>query len=326
LSPDLPGPLRGAIEARLEGVSRRDLAERAARVSAAYRGGGGSAGVVLTPDDALAYALARLPATYAADMAVFSALAEACPDFSPATLLDAGAGPGTASWAALEVWPQIEAALLLDESGPFLDLARILGEAGPPVLAGAERRRANLTAAQAQAWPTADLVVASYVLAEIPVPAQAPLVERLWAACEEVLVLVEPGTPAGYQRILAARTQLIEAGARLAGPCPHAQACPLTQPDWCHFVQRLPRSRDHRLAKGAEIPFEDEKFIWLAATRDSVAVTPFEARVLSPPRQAKPGIDLKLCVDTGALEQRFVPRRDKPAYAVVRRLDWGDAI
>ncbi len=318
--------MRAAIAGRLEGVSRRDLAERAARVSAAYRGGAGSSGVVLTPDDALAYALARLPATYAADMAAFSAAAEACPDFAPATLLDAGAGPGTAAWAALGVWPRIEDALLLDESGPFLDLARILGEAGPPVIAGAERRRTSLTAVQAEAWPRAELVVASYLLAEIPAAAQGPLAARLWAACEGLLVLVEPGTPAGYQRILAARSQLIAAGARLAGPCPHAQACPLTPPDWCHFVQRLPRSRDHRLAKGAELPFEDEKFVWLAAARESVALAPFAGRVLAPPLPAKPGIGLKLCLDTGGLEQRFVPRRDKPAFAAARRLDWGDAI
>ena len=100
MTPDLPGALRAALDARLEGVSRRDLATRAARVSAAYRGGAGSSGVVLGPDDALAYALARLPATYAADVAAFSAAAEACPDFAPWRLLDAGAGPGTAAWAA----------------------------------------------------------------------------------------------------------------------------------------------------------------------------------------------------------------------------------
>ena len=67
-------------------------------------------------------------------------------------------------------------------------------------------------------------------------------------------------------------------------------------------------------------------FIWLAAARPSVTIAPFAARVLSPPRQAKPGIDLKLCVETGALEHRFVPRRDKPAFAKARRLDWGDAL
>ena len=324
MTPDLPGRLRAALEARLEGVSRRDLAARADKVSRAYRGGAGSAGVVLGADDALAYALARLPATYAADMAAFAAAAEACPDFAPRTLLDAGAGPGTASWAAVETWTSLERATLLDASPPFLALARELAAAGEPVLADAGFRRADLTGAEA--LPAAELVVASYALAEIAPAAQGALVERLWAACEGLLVLVEPGTPAGYERILAARARLIEAGAGLAGPCPHAQACPLTPPDWCHFVQRLPRSRDHRIAKGAEAPFEDEKFIWIAAARPGVARTPLAARVLSPPRQAKPGIELKLCTASGDLEHRFVPRRDKPAYAVARRLDWGDAL
>ena len=322
MTPDLPGALRAALDARLEGVSRRDLATRAARVSAAYRGGAGSSGVVLGPDDALAYALARLPATYAADVAAFSAAAEACPDFTPRRLLDAGAGPGTAAWAAVAVWPGLEAAELLDESPPFLELAGLLAAQGPDVLAQAGRRRWNLTAADP--LPPADLVSASYALAEIAPEAQGPLVLRLWAACEGLLVLVEPGTPAGYGRILAAREALIADGAQIAGPCPHALACPLTAPDWCHFVQRLPRSRDHRIAKGAEAPFEDEKFIWLAAARPGVRVDAGAARILAPPVPAKPGLTLKLCAPDGGLEARFVPRRDKPAFARARRLDWGD--
>jgi ribosomal protein RSM22 (predicted rRNA methylase) len=49
-------------------------------------------------------------------------------------------------------------------------------------------------------------VLASYALAEIAPGALRAVVERLWSACEGVLALVEPGTPAGYARILAART------------------------------------------------------------------------------------------------------------------------
>ena len=64
-SPDLPAELRAALEARLQGVSRNDAAERAAAISKTYRDGGGS-GAIKTGTDALAYALARMPATYAA--------------------------------------------------------------------------------------------------------------------------------------------------------------------------------------------------------------------------------------------------------------------
>lgn len=321
MGPDLPGALRAAIDAELEGVSRRDLAGRAAATSEAYRAGKGSSGVIRGLEDALAYALARLPATYAACAAVFGEALDRAPDFAPRRLLDAGSGPGGASWAAREAWPGIAAVAWRDESPPFLDLARRLG-AGEPVLAAADAQRCDLTAGAA--LPTADLVVASYALAEIAPAAQAAVVGWLWAACEGMIALVEPGTPAGYARILAARETLIAAGAEILGPCPHEAACPLPAGDWCHFVQRLPRSRDHQLAKRAAVNFEDEKYAYVLAARPGIGA-PAAARVLAPPKGAKPGVTLKLCTPEG-LEHRFVGRREKAAYAVASRLDWGDVL
>ena len=48
----------------------------------------------------------------------------------------------------------------------------------------------------------------------------------------------------------------------------------LQPPDWCHFTQRLQRSRAHKQVKGAELPFEDEKFAYVALTRAAVAAAP----------------------------------------------------
>ena len=96
VSPDLPAELKAALDARLQGLSRNDAAERAARISKTYRGGGNS-GAIRNETDALAYALARMPATYAAVTASLNALGEIRPDFAPASLLDVGAGPGTAT-------------------------------------------------------------------------------------------------------------------------------------------------------------------------------------------------------------------------------------
>lgn len=270
-------------------------------------------------DDALAYALARMPATYAACAAVFEQVGGVVPGFAPRSLLDAGCGPGTGSWAAREAWSSLADIAWLDASAPFLELARRL--AGDVLAAAATR--GDLTAGP---FPKADLVLASYALAEVPPAAQAQVIANLWAATEGVLAIVEPGTPAGYARLLSARDQLIAAGAAILAPCPHQAPCPLTAPDWCHFAVRLPRSRDHKLAKGAAAPFEDEKFAYLAAARPGVTSLARTPRVLARPRVGKPGIELKLCTETGALETRFVPRRDKPAHAAVRRLDWGDAI
>jgi ribosomal protein RSM22 (predicted rRNA methylase) len=324
MSPDLPGALRTALARALEGVPRKGLAERAARTSDAYRAGRPSADVIREAEDALAYALTRLPATYAACAAVFAEAARMTPGFAPSSLLDAGAGTGGASWAASEVWPELTAVAWLDASPPFLALAAQLAAGGPPALRTAETRRGDLTGSGP--WPKADLVVASYALAEILPDKQASTLAELWGSCDGVLALVEPGTPAGYGRILNARTALIAAGAAILAPCPHAAACPLVGEDWCHFSVRLPRSRDHRLAKGAEVPFEDERFSYLIAARPGIATVPGRPRVLAPPRVGKPGIALKLCGPDGRVEPRLVAKRDKPAYALARRLGWGDTL
>src|SRR5207253_2674899 len=129
-------------------------------------------------DDALAYALTRLPGTYAADAAVFAEARRMAPAFAPASLLDAGAGPGGGSWAAVEAWPSLERITWLDASAPFLSLAARLAAGGPEPLRTAAAVRADLAAG---GYRRADLVLASYALAEIA-PAQMPqVIEALWA-------------------------------------------------------------------------------------------------------------------------------------------------
>ena len=319
---ELPGALRAALEQALEGVPRKGLADRARATSDAYRAGKPSSGVIREADDALAYALTRLPATYAACAAVFEEAGRMAPNFRPHSILDAGAGTAAASWAALETWPGLETATWLDASPPFLALAGRLAAGGPAPLRTADAQRADLTSGGP--WPRAELVTASYALAEIAPERQAGVVQSLWDACDGVLALIEPGTPAGYGRILAARQALIAGGANILAPCPHHEACPLSGSDWCHFSVRLARSRDHRLAKGAEVPFEDERFAYLLAARPTVGAAPRAPRILAPPRVGKPGIEFKLCGPGEVVEQRFVGRREKALYAVARRLGWGD--
>src|SRR5215218_8324263 len=96
-SPDLPAELKAALDAKLRGFSRNDAAGRAASISKTYRDGGGSGAIRSEAD-----ALARMPATYAAVTASLNALVGIRPDLAPTSLLDVGAGPGTATWAVAE--------------------------------------------------------------------------------------------------------------------------------------------------------------------------------------------------------------------------------
>ena len=161
------------------------------------------------------------------------------------------------------------------------------------------------------------------MIGEIGDAGQKTLAELLWTKTRDTLLVVEPGTPAGYARIIALRAQLVEAGAHVAAPCPHDRRCPLAAPDWCHFAKRLPRSRAHKQLKSAELPYEDEKFIFVALTRAAVR-RPF-ARVLAQPVVTKVAVTAKLCKVDG-LANAIAPRRDKAAYARFRKYDWGDAV
>src|ERR1700738_1766331 len=319
-APDLPAELKSALDAKLQGLSRNDAAGRAAVISQTYRDGGGS-GAIRTETDALAYALARMPATYAAVTASLNALGEIRPDFAPKNLLDVGAGPGTATWAAAEAFQSLQDFTLLDANRALRVLALDLG-GGSARLRGMRYQHGEARAELARA-EAADLVVASYMIGEIGDAERKALAELMWAKTRDTLLIVEPGPPAGYARILALRAQLIASGAHVAAPCPHNDKCPLTAPDWCHFTQRLPRSRAHQQIKGAALPFEDEKFAYVALTRAPAARYP--ARVLAQPVVTKVEVSAKLCTPNG-LAITKVPRRAKADYARARRWRWGDAV
>src|SRR5450755_4051555 len=320
IPPNLPAELKAALDAKLHGLSRTDAAARAALISKTYRDGGGS-GAIQSETDALAYALARMPATYAAVTASLNALREVTPEFAPKSLLDVGAGPGTAKWAAAETFSSLQDFTLLDANGALRALALDLGR-GSTRLRDLKYQRGEARAALADTEP-ADLVVASYVIGELGAAEQRALADLMWAKAQNTLLIVEPGTPAGYGRIIALRSQLIAAGAHVAAPCPHDGQCPLAPPDWCHFTQRLPRSRAHRQLKSAELPYEDEKFAYVALTRAPVARHP--ARVLAQPDVNKVEVTAKLCTAEGLVIAR-IPRRAKGDYSAARRWRWGDAV
>jgi ribosomal protein RSM22 (predicted rRNA methylase) len=319
-SPDLPTELKIALNAKLQGVSRNEAAGRAAVISQTYRGGGGS-GAIKSETDALAYALARMPATYAAITASLNALREITPDFAPESLLDVGAGPGTATWAAAEAFSSLRSLGLLDANAALRALALDLGR-DTIRLRDMTYRHGEARVSLADAEP-ADLVVASYMIGEISSAEQRAITELMWAKTRDTLLIVEPGTPAGYARIIALREHLIASGAHVAAPCPHDGKCPLQAPDWCHFTQRLPRSRAHKQIKGAELPFEDEKFAYVALTRAPAAHHP--ARVLAQPDVTKVEVTAKLCTSRGLVITK-VSRRAKADYAHARRWRWGDAV
>src|SRR5215813_3779535 len=246
---DLPPLLRRAVDELLEGTALSGLAATAEALSQRYRDERHDTKPHAISDrDALAYLAVRLPATYAAVRASLDAVAEARPDFAPKTALDIGAGPGTALWAASECWPGLADAVLVEASPEF----RAYGER---LAAGLEMPHVTWRVADAAIdtvdCGTRDLVTLAYVLNELSPKVRHSVLQRLWAQTADTLVIVEPGTPAGWQRI---------------------------------FAVRVARSRVHRQTKRADVPWEDEKFSYLAVSQKPA--THVGARVIARPRTA----------------------------------------
>ncbi len=317
----LPQDLQEALAGVLSQGSVKALRAAAEDLSRRYRAPASGKGPLLRArEDILAYLAVRLPATFAASHAALAQVKAQLPHFTPRTLLDAGAGPGTALWAAAALFPSLEAATLLERDREMIAAGRRLAAgASAPVLRAAAWDEAHLD--QAFSAPPHDLTVAAYVLGELGQGAQDALADRLWRATEGVMLLVEPGTPQGFARILRQRDRVLAQGARTIAPCPHDDACPIAGSDWCHFAERISRSALHRRVKGADLGYEDEKFSFVALSR--LAPLPLAGRVIRHPQVRGGHVHVALCTPRG-LESTVATRKDKDRYRLAKDLRWGD--
>ncbi|MGI5128765.1 small ribosomal subunit Rsm22 family protein [Pseudonocardia sp. CA-107938] len=316
---ELPDALRAALDAALARVPEARLAASVQRLMTAYRSGGAlTAPALASAADVAAYAAYRMPATFAAVRAALQQATEAVPGWVPRTLCDVAGGTGAASWAAVAALPSLRSVTVLDQVGDALTFGRDLARASPD---------AALRDATWQRWragtevPAADLVTISYLLGELSPTQQATVLGAAIAAGGAVAV-VEPGTPDGYRRVLAARAALIEHGLAVVAPCPHQLACPLDGRDWCHFAARVPRSALHRRLKDAQLGWEDEKFAVVVALPGPAPTVP--GRVLRHPRYRKGVVALELCTPAGTAAPVLVSKREGERYRAARDTGWGD--
>ncbi|MGZ9097933.1 MAG: small ribosomal subunit Rsm22 family protein [Micavibrio sp.] len=313
--------IRSALESVTEQSGITALKKAAAEVSARYRDATCANAQIRNEDEARAYLATRFPATYAAARSVFAQMLRVRPDFMPQSILDVGAGPGTVALAALEIWPDIARVDLLEPN-------RFLREAGSSLFSAMEVQaeinwiNGDVRNFQPQAQ-NYDLVAAGYMLNEAARSGDIEAIsQKLWTASRDALVLIEPGTPAGNGFVIAARAHLLKGDAAIVAPCPHSERCPLTgSAAWCHFSVRVERSRLHRALKDGALGYEDEKFSYIALSREKVELP--MRRVIGHPSGSKV-VQVQVCNKTGTAETAQIAKSHDD-YKAARKLSWGDA-
>lgn len=339
--------LREALTREASGTSVRTLSEAVARLSTRYRAvEAANEPILAKPIDVLAYAHFRMPATFGAVRTALRALDASgrLPAGSVRSLLDLGGGTGAAAWAAVDVFDELDEITVLDQVPEALDLgqrlARASGETALERAVWAQGRVGTWnTSVGAPTGGGADLVTVSYVLSELTDEQAAKIVAEAAAAAREAIIIIEPGTPDGWARIMRARDQLIADAWQVAAPCPHHGTCPLVD-DWCHFVARVNRSSVHRQVKAGEMSYEDEKFAYIAVVREPAHLTPgapgrerrMPARVIRHPQKNKGFVKAQICESAdaagtaGNVREVTISKKRGPLYKQARDLSWGSPL
>ncbi len=308
----VPPVLREYIALQAERIPFAELERACAAMSAHYRGRERTSSLALSAQaKAAAYLVTRLPATYVAAHAVLSELKQRLGNVCITSLLDLGAGPGAATLAARSLFPAL-AATLVESDGAFSAIAREL-------LPGTALLSQDLRLAID--YLPHDVVVASYSLGELPPAHRLRVVDRAWQAARLALVLIEPGSPAGFAVVREIRDHLLANGACMAAPCPAAGPCPILAPDWCHFAARLERTSLLRRMKHAALGYEDEKFSYVILTKAEAARA--AARIIRRPEHRPGLIQLTLCRGD-AVRVEGVTRRNPAAFRSARHAEWGE--
>lgn len=316
----LPEQLQEGIDRELAPFHLQQLSQAASQLTERYRSPESMKGPLISSGlQRAVYLAVRMPATFAAVSAVFQQVNALAPHLSITSLLDVGAGPGTAMWAAAEVFPDLNTVTLLEQDPQLIDIGKRLASCSAhPAIQSAQWKLHDIR--QSPIVEPHDLIVFSYSIGELNVEAPSTL-NSYWPLANHAISIIEPGTPRGFQFIRLLRAQLLEMNAHLIAPCPHACSCPIQEGDWCHFSQRLQRTQQHRRIKEGALGFEDEKFSYVVGAKSPGI--PYQSRILRHPLQHSGHVDLTLCTPT-AVTKEIVSRKHKDDYRKARKAEWGD--
>mmetsp|Transcript_833 Transcript_833/g.1300 ORF Transcript_833/g.1300 Transcript_833/m.1300 type:complete len:973 (-) Transcript_833:48-2966(-) len=271
----------------------------------------------------LAYTVFRTPSLYSVSKRVLHELVMRYPSYKPTSFLDFGTGSGTFIRVLSEHFNEEKptSIIAVEPHTEFINIAKHLLE--PLNLPIVWRRFLSKTHRQS-------LTSAIYTLNEIvDVGERKKAIKRLWDMTDDVMVILEPGTPLGSQIVQEVRNYVLfeynekaskENQATILAPCPHDMNCPMANsPYWCHFKQRHARPNYYRsikkksLSKDVRLDFEHEPYSYLIVARKSFV------NAHKPPRQASDKV--QQIIGSAALDVHKRLKLDDIPLPEIR--DWG---
>lgn len=113
------------------------------------------------------------------------------------------------------------------------------------------------------------------------------------------------------------RRELIKIGAKVIAPCTHEKECMLSKEDWCHATCRIARTKIHKQLKDGIVPYEDEKFSYIAFSK--IPYKKAEIRILRHPKIEQGKITLDICTKDN-IKKIIVTKKDKQSFKLARKI------
>ena len=259
-----------------------------------------------------------MPATYGAVTTALKNCLELI-DVKLETMLDVGAGTGAATWATSNLIDLKNVTCI--EREPYMQ------KVGSKLMNSNELlkdvRWISKDILKEQISEKADLVIASYMINELPNEKRINVINQLMNATNELLIIIEPGTPEGHNIIKNIKKYCIENNLYVIAPCVSQEECKLDSSNWCHSTCRIQRTKIHKLLKDGDVPYEDEKFSYIAVSKQKVNHQ--NSRILRHPIIKSGFVNLELCTKDG-IKNVTISKKDGNLYKQAKKKNCGDSL
>ncbi len=335
---EIPAELTNVIEELASKSNISELKKSASDVHMKYNEAKDGKGIVKSEKEVLSYAISRMPGTYAAvSSAVYAAFLKK--SIKIKSLIDVGAGTGACSFAIGDIF-DLEHVTLVEREENMIKVGKLLTEKSNDILKNAAWIKADACNFECE---KAELVAASYVMNELNEKAKKCFLRKLFDVSEKYILIVEPGSKEGFKNIISARDFYLSLGCTILAPCKNNKKCDLIQDDWCHFSCRISRTKLQKYVKSGDASFEDEKFMYIAVSKEKTGAKKGEfdilqnepdmskeeqdftkkGRVIRHPNIHKGFVTLKLCTENGTKEVK-ITGKDKEYYKAAKKIKWGE--
>ena len=318
----IPDLLEFAIDEEVKKYSIKDLKDIALKLSKRYMESKRTGETLLKNElDMVAYSVIRMPATYSAIRTSMEKVLEMC-DLKIDSVLDIGSGTGAAEWVVSDLL-DVEDIVCLEREKTMRDISRkyfsyhdILKNVK---FIESDILKENLSVKK-------DLSIMSYIINELDEKDRLIAIQKVLDATNKLLLIVEPGTPEGFNNIKMIKEYAQEKGFCVLAPCTgNCRGCNLPEDDWCASSVRVQRSKIHKYLKDAEVGFEDEKFTYIAISKEKIENLKDGYRILRHPKIENGRVTIKVCKN-GEISEKIITKKDKELFKTVKKKNIGDFV